>query len=104
MSTHQRNEADTRADLIDPKLVTSGWSQVDESFIRREVNITEGRIISGGMRTSPVISDYVLEYRGRRLAAVEAKKRKSQLYRRCSTSQGLRSSITEPYGICHQRS
>lgn len=74
MSKHQRNEADTRADLIDPKLVISGWSQVDESFIRREVTITDGRIISGGKRTSPVISDYVLEYKGRKLAAVEAKK------------------------------
>lgn len=74
MSRPQRNEADTRADLIDPRLVESGWSQVDNSFIRREVNITQGRIITGGKRSKPVISDYVLEYRGRKLAAVEAKK------------------------------
>ena len=68
------NEADTRANLIDPKLLTAGWSQIDESYIRREVNITQGRIITGGTRGKPVISDYVLEYRGRKLAAVEAKK------------------------------
>jgi type I restriction enzyme R subunit len=74
MSSGHRNEADTRADLIDPKLVTAGWSRVEESFIRREVIITQGRIISGGKRAKPVISDYVLEYRGRKLAAVEAKK------------------------------
>ena len=74
MSPGQRNEADTRADLIDPKLVDAGWGQVEGSFIRREVNITKGRIITGGKRSQPVISDYVLEYRGHKLAAVEAKK------------------------------
>ena len=68
------NEADTRANLIDPKLVDAGWGQVELSFIRREVNITQGRIIGGGKRTSPVISDYVLEYKGHKLAAVEAKR------------------------------
>ena len=74
MPQGQRNEADTRADLIDPKLVATGWSMVEGSYIRREVNITQGRIITGGKRSKPVISDYVLEYRGRKLAAVEAKK------------------------------
>ena len=69
-----RNEADTRADLIDPKLVEAGWSKIENSYIRREVNITQGRIITGGKRSKPVISDYVLEFRGRKLAAVEAKK------------------------------
>lgn len=68
------NEADTRANLIDPKLVAAGWGQIEHSFIRREVNITQGRIIGGGKRSSPVISDYVLEYKGHKLAAVEAKK------------------------------
>lgn len=68
------NEADTRANLIDPKLVATGWGQIEHSFIRREVNITQGRIIGAGKRSSPVISDYVLEYKGHKLAAVEAKK------------------------------
>lgn len=68
------NEADTRANLIDPKLVSAGWGDVEESFIRREVSITQGRIISGGKRSTPLSSDYVLEYKGRKLAAVEAKK------------------------------
>ena len=68
------NEADTRANLIDPKLVAAGWGQIEHSFIRREVSITQGRIIGGGKRSSPVISDYVLEYKGHKLAAVEAKK------------------------------
>lgn len=69
-----RNEADTRVDLIDPKLVEAGWSVVENSYIRREVSITQGRIIGGGKRASALSSDYVLEYQGRKLAAVEAKK------------------------------
>ena len=69
-----RNEADTRADLIDPKLVEAGWGEVENSYIRREVSITQGRIIGGGKRASALSSDYVLEYQGRKLAAIEAKK------------------------------
>ncbi|MCU8083829.1 EcoAI/FtnUII family type I restriction enzme subunit R [Shewanella sp. SM23] len=68
------NEADTRANLIDPKLVKAGWGEVVASFIRREVSITQGRIIGGGKRAASLSSDYVLEYRGRKLAAIEAKK------------------------------
>ncbi len=69
----QRNEADTRAELIDPKLKADGWGEVAESFIRREV-ICPGRILTGGKRGAQVASDYVLVYKGRKLAAVEAKK------------------------------
>ena len=68
-----RNEADTRAELIDPKLVEAGWGVVENSFIRREV-IAPGRIIGGGKHAAAVTSDYVLRYCGRKLAAVEAKK------------------------------
>jgi type I restriction enzyme R subunit len=68
-----RNEADTRADLIDPQLIRDGWGQAEKSFIRREV-ICPGRILTGGKRSQPVNSDYVLVYKGRKLAAVEAKK------------------------------
>tara|TARA_R110002167_G_scaffold195635_1_gene398393 strand:- start:1792 stop:4245 length:2454 start_codon:yes stop_codon:yes gene_type:complete len=68
-----RNEADTRAELIDPKLAAIGWGVVDDSFIRREV-IAPGRIMSGGKRGTSVSSDYVLVYRGRKLAVIEAKK------------------------------
>ncbi len=69
----KRNEADTRADLIDPKLTSNGWGQVENSYIRREV-ICPGRIMTGGKRSDKVASDYVLVYQGRKLAAVEAKK------------------------------
>ena len=52
------NEAETRAKLIDPKLHESGWS---EDLIRREVKITEGRIIDEyGNRKEGVKPDYIL--------------------------------------------
>ena len=68
------NEADTRANLIDPRLVAAGWGRVEHSHIRREVGITSGRIIGGGKRAASLSCDYVLEYKGRKLAAIEAKK------------------------------
>ncbi|TXS89073.1 DEAD/DEAH box helicase [Parahaliea maris] len=74
MTQGSRNEADTRAELIDPKLIGAGWGKVENSYIRREVSITQGRIIGGGKRASALSSDYVLEYQGRKLAAIEAKK------------------------------
>lgn len=68
-----RNEADTRADLIDPKLHQAGWNVVEQAVIRRE-EICPGRIMVAGKRGQSVTSDYVLIYRGRKLAVVEAKK------------------------------
>jgi type I restriction enzyme R subunit len=68
-----RNEADTRADLIRPKLEQDGWSVTENSYIRNEV-ICPGRIMSGNKRGATVFSDFVLVYQGRKLAVVEAKK------------------------------
>lgn len=67
------NEAETRAELIDPALALAGWGKVDGSRVRREV-ITHGRLIGGGNRSKPDIADYVLVYRGHKLAVIEAKK------------------------------
>lgn len=64
-------ESDTRAQYIDPALLNAGWSN---EFVRREVQITAGRIIGGGKRAEPSIADYVLEYKGKRVAVIEAKK------------------------------
>ena len=68
-----RNEAETRAELIDPALKTAGWGEVDGSRVRREV-IAPGRIQSGGRRSDSDIADYVLVYKGHKLAVVEAKR------------------------------
>ncbi|MBU1052592.1 MAG: DEAD/DEAH box helicase family protein [Proteobacteria bacterium] len=70
------NEAETRAELIDPKLKACGWGVVEGSKILRERNvckITEGRIQAGGGRKKPLIADYILVYKGIKLAVVEAK-------------------------------
>jgi len=67
------NEADTRAELIDPKLKQAGWGDVAESRVQREYNINAGEIRSGGIRTGQMKADYVLVYRNRKLAVIEAK-------------------------------
>lgn len=66
------NESETRAELIDPQLQKAGWGVVDGAKVRREYHITQGRIKSGG-RGKPTIADYILTYKGRQLAVVEAK-------------------------------
>jgi type I restriction enzyme R subunit len=67
------NEAETRAELIDPKLKACGWGVVEGSRIQREYNITAGQIQAGGGRSKKVIADYILVYKGVKLAVVEAK-------------------------------
>jgi len=66
------NEAETRAELIDPALKASGWGLVEGSRVLREYHITAGKIQTGG-RSKPVIADYLLVYKGRKLAVIEAK-------------------------------
>ena len=67
------NEAETRAELIDPKLKACGWGVVEGSKILREYHITPGKIQTGGGRGKKEIADYVLVYKGIKLAVVEAK-------------------------------
>jgi type I restriction enzyme, R subunit len=67
------NEAETRAELIDPKLKACGWGVVEGSKVLREYNITAGKIQTGGGRGKREIADYVLVYKGIKLAVVEAK-------------------------------
>ena len=67
------NESETRAELIDPKLKACGWGVVEDSKILREYNITAGKIQTGGGRSKKLTADYVLVYKGIKLAIVEAK-------------------------------
>ena len=67
------NEAETRADHIDPALATAGWGVVEGSRIRREYPITLGRLEGHGRRAKALSADYVLIYRNTKLAVVEAK-------------------------------
>ena len=67
------NEAETRAELIDPKLRACGWGVVEDSKVLREFNITDGKIQAGGGRAKKLTADYVLVYKGVKLAVIEAK-------------------------------
>ena len=52
-----RNEAETRAELIDPVLVAAGWGQVDGSRVAREYVIAPGRILGAGRPQKKLILD-----------------------------------------------
>lgn len=67
------NESETRAEYIDPMLKASGWGEVDGSRVLREFRITPGKIETGGKRSKPEIADYILVYKNRKIAVVEAK-------------------------------
>ena len=73
------NEAETRAEHIDPALALAGWGVEVGSRIRREFSITAGRIEGGGKRGKALTADYVLEYLGLKLAVIEAKAFESPL-------------------------
>jgi type I restriction enzyme R subunit len=67
------NEAETRAEHIDPALAAAGWGRIEGSRVRREYPITPGRLEGAGRRGKALSADYVLEYRNTKLAVVEAK-------------------------------
>lgn len=67
------NEADTRAELIDPQLKLAGWGDVADSRVQREYNINAGEIRAGGIRAGTMKADYILIYKNRKLAVIEAK-------------------------------
>ncbi len=69
-----RNEAETRAELIDPALKAAGWGVVEGSRVAREYQITLGRLQGAGTRAKQDIADYVLIYRNHKLAVIEAKR------------------------------
>jgi type I restriction enzyme, R subunit len=73
------NEAETRAEHVDPALKASGWGLVEGSRVLREHCITLGRLQGssgkGGqsIRARGEVADYVLVYRNTKLAVIEAK-------------------------------
>ena len=67
------NEADTRAELIDPQLQGVGWGVVQGSKILREYCITDGRIQGENKRGKRLKADYLLLHKGIKLAVIEAK-------------------------------
>ena len=67
------NEDETRAELIDPALKAAGWGVVEGSKVFRNHPITAGKIQAGGGRGKLLRADYVLSYKGVKLAVIEAK-------------------------------
>ena len=70
------NEAETRAEHIDPALKAAGWGVIEGSRVLREHGITLGRLQGSGgkgARAKAEIADYVLVYRNTKLAVIEAK-------------------------------
>ena len=66
------NESDTRLHKIDPKLKAAGWGVTEGSRITTEYTFTRGKI-SRRQKGKPKRADYVLIYKGVKLAIVEAK-------------------------------
>ena len=66
------NESQTRLNKIDPKLKANGWGTTADSYILTEVPITRGRV-SQTIKPRPMKADYILQYKGVKLAVVEAK-------------------------------
>ena len=67
------NEAETRAELIEPQLRAAGWGVVVGTRILREHHITAGRIQANGERGKKDIADFVLVYNNLKIAVIEAK-------------------------------
>jgi len=67
------NEAETRAEHVDPALKAAGWGVVAGSKVLREFPLTPGCIEGHGRRARSHQVDYVLVYRNRKLGVVEAK-------------------------------
>lgn len=72
MHNQSETKTDTHANRIDPVLREADWGVVEGSQIHREL-ICPGRITPGG-RMNPLSADYVLVYRERKLAVIEAKR------------------------------
>ena len=68
------NEAQTRLNKIDPKLRDAGWGIVPGSniLVEQSAYIAPGRLTASGNK-NPKKADYILEYKGQKLAVIEAK-------------------------------
>ncbi len=70
------DETATRRKKIDPKLYGVGWEQVPESEIlteQRAYQITPGQVSALPQNRHPKKADYILEYKKKKLAVIEAK-------------------------------
>ena len=95
------NEAETRAELIDPALQAAGWGVVADSRTRREV-IAPGRIMGGGKRarpSRPITCWSIATPSWRR----SRPRRRQELHRGRRAGEGLCRLPADPLRLRHQR-
>src|SRR5579862_5180811 len=95
------NEAETRAEQIDPALRAAGWGVVDGSRIRREYAIAPGRIegrTNDGRGNDGRTSDNVR--RGRPLTALEAKAWDEPLTQGLAQAKNYAEKMALRFGYC----
>ena len=68
------NEKNTERELIEPSLEASGWGKVEGSKIFKGWSINQGRLLGNGRKARPLEADYILFYRNKKLAVIEAKR------------------------------
>lgn len=93
------NEAETRAELIDPALREAGWGVIDGSRVRREV-ITLGRLQGAGIRAKQEIADYVLVYKNQKLAVIEAKRESAEVTEGLGQAKQYAGKLQTPFAFC----
>lgn len=91
------NEADTRAEYIDPALKAAGWGVIQHSKILRNYIIAPGLIEGKGRRGKGLEADYVLVYRNRKLAVIEAKAFDEPLTKGVSQAKNYAEKLTIRY-------
>jgi type I restriction enzyme R subunit len=94
------NEEETRAEYIDPNLKESGWGEVEGSRVRREYFFTLGRIQAGGTRAKPEKADYLLVYKNKNLAVIEAKRLDSNKTEGLAQAKDYALRLQTPYTYC----
>ena len=68
------NEKNTERELIEPSLEASGWGKVEGSKIFKGWSINQGRLLGNGRKARPLEADYILFYKNKKLAVIEAKR------------------------------
>ena len=97
------NEAETRAEHIDPALKAAGWGVVEGSRIRREYPITRAasKATGGAASRSPPITCWSIATH--KLAVVEAKAWDEALTEGVAQAKNYAGKLAIRFTYCHQR-